>query len=630
MGILTSEDKEKIKRAIPKSSNHIIDATVARLYIAYPEPTQWQYTGLMGAITLVDDLVGHTYFLKLVDIIGHRGVIWDQELYVDFEYNQDRTFFHTFEMEECLVGLLFEDTSDASHFYKRMVKRHKHGSKQTNNNKNAIALKQTNAENVEPMRPGPRGEYVDVNTAQRSRRAKGILYYDDAPPPEWRSLYAELAAAGITEDMIADNREFIKDYISKKGGPLVGLEPPIPRKYQNKKYEAFSENSDNSSKLKPKKFSTKSKKAPPAPPPISKSPKLFEDTSESENMKDNVFDNEEETPDNLHSNTESHRKFRVPPLPSFNRSASEASSPPPPALPTRNQTDTNRPLGSSGEQSRREGATKHAVPPPMLFPQSTRNVASPQLLADNSGLRSVPPPPPPRANTEAKHNIPPAPVPRGAKVNLSTGAPPPPPPRSSRVPPPAPPPRSDRYSKTGLSSGGSTITPQATGMGLPPPPAVPKRISLSSTGPLSGRTPSKSEVAPIPPPPPPMPSQSEVSPTPPPPPPLPMPSQSGAPSDQSNAPFPETDLSRDALLASIRGAGGIGSLKSVNKSHLDKPSAILQESSGGPSAVTNTAGQSGSADGPEQPGSLADALASALHKRKGKVAASDEEDGDDW
>ena len=72
MGILTTQDKEKVKRAIPKANNKIIDATVARLYIAYPDPTKWAYTGLVGAIALVDDLVGHT-FLKLVDIIGHRG-----------------------------------------------------------------------------------------------------------------------------------------------------------------------------------------------------------------------------------------------------------------------------------------------------------------------------------------------------------------------------------------------------------------------------------------------------------------------------------------------------------------------------------------------------------------------------
>lgn len=68
MGILLTADKEKVKRAIPKASNKIVDATVARLYIAYPDPQVWKYTGLSGAVALVDDLVGHSFFLKMVDI----------------------------------------------------------------------------------------------------------------------------------------------------------------------------------------------------------------------------------------------------------------------------------------------------------------------------------------------------------------------------------------------------------------------------------------------------------------------------------------------------------------------------------------------------------------------------------
>ncbi|OBA19479.1 WH1-domain-containing protein [Metschnikowia bicuspidata var. bicuspidata NRRL YB-4993] len=209
MGILTTQDKEKIKRAVPKASNKIIDATVAQLYVAYPDHTQWTATGLMGAVALVDDLVGHTFFLKLVDITGARGVVWDQELYVDFQYHQDRTFFHTFETDDCLAGLLFEDTHDAAHFHKRVAARHKHASRPTANNKNAVALK----DRMPPPqpRPGNRGEYVDAATGQRTRRARGVLYYDGQPPPEWRLLYAELAAAGISEDMIAENRLFIKE-----------------------------------------------------------------------------------------------------------------------------------------------------------------------------------------------------------------------------------------------------------------------------------------------------------------------------------------------------------------------------------------------------------------------------------
>lgn len=62
---------------------------------------------------LANDLVGNTFWIKLVDISvrthiegadypkadarqpANRGVIWDQEIYDTFSYNQDRTFFHT-------------------------------------------------------------------------------------------------------------------------------------------------------------------------------------------------------------------------------------------------------------------------------------------------------------------------------------------------------------------------------------------------------------------------------------------------------------------------------------------------------------------------------------------------------
>lgn len=138
--IFTIEDKEKIKRAISKSNNKIIESTVAKLYIAYPNPQKWNYTGLFGAIVLVEDLVGHTFFLKLVDLVGTNNVIWDQETYCNFNYNQDRKFFHTFETEECLAGLLFLNAGEASKFYKKVIKRYKFGSKKTLNNTNQIPI----------------------------------------------------------------------------------------------------------------------------------------------------------------------------------------------------------------------------------------------------------------------------------------------------------------------------------------------------------------------------------------------------------------------------------------------------------------------------------------------------------
>ena len=65
---LPDADKDIIKRVVPKASNKIQAAAVARLYIAYPNKQQWVYTGLQGAVVLANDLVGNTYWIKMVDI----------------------------------------------------------------------------------------------------------------------------------------------------------------------------------------------------------------------------------------------------------------------------------------------------------------------------------------------------------------------------------------------------------------------------------------------------------------------------------------------------------------------------------------------------------------------------------
>jgi hypothetical protein len=66
--ILSEADKETVKRQVPKASNKIQAVAVARLYIAYPNPSKWTDTGLQGAAVLSNDLVGNTYWVKLVDV----------------------------------------------------------------------------------------------------------------------------------------------------------------------------------------------------------------------------------------------------------------------------------------------------------------------------------------------------------------------------------------------------------------------------------------------------------------------------------------------------------------------------------------------------------------------------------
>lgn len=66
--ILSDADKETVRRTVPKPSSKILAVAVARLYIALPNTHKWIYTGLQGAAVLANDLVGHTFWIKLVDV----------------------------------------------------------------------------------------------------------------------------------------------------------------------------------------------------------------------------------------------------------------------------------------------------------------------------------------------------------------------------------------------------------------------------------------------------------------------------------------------------------------------------------------------------------------------------------
>lgn len=66
--LIEGDDRQTVKRTVPKASNKIHAVAVVKLYVAYPDRQRWTYTGLQGAAVLANDLVGNTFWIKLVDI----------------------------------------------------------------------------------------------------------------------------------------------------------------------------------------------------------------------------------------------------------------------------------------------------------------------------------------------------------------------------------------------------------------------------------------------------------------------------------------------------------------------------------------------------------------------------------
>ncbi|KAM4064888.1 WH1 domain-containing protein [Hirsutella rhossiliensis] len=222
--ILSDEDKDTVKRFVPKQSNKIQAVAVARLYVAYPNRSKWTYTGVQGAIVIANDLVGNTFWLKMVDISpSGRGVIWDQEIFDTWNYNQDRTFFHTFELEDCLAGLSFVDEKEAKQFKKKMDEREKNASRATRSTPFGAQATQPN----HSAHPGHHSSMLAPSTNGSDHPSEFALL--DAFDPLWREHFGQdLSDKGLTDDFIKENQEFIVDFLRDEQAKVASQVAPRP------------------------------------------------------------------------------------------------------------------------------------------------------------------------------------------------------------------------------------------------------------------------------------------------------------------------------------------------------------------------------------------------------------------
>ncbi|XP_042354236.1 neural Wiskott-Aldrich syndrome protein [Plectropomus leopardus] len=96
----------------------LIKSAVAQVLVATEtegETPSWSCLGC-GALCLIEDKSIHTHFLRLY-CVKHAKFLWEQELYIPFQYTATRTFFHTFPADEHQVGLNFADEIEAEEFH---------------------------------------------------------------------------------------------------------------------------------------------------------------------------------------------------------------------------------------------------------------------------------------------------------------------------------------------------------------------------------------------------------------------------------------------------------------------------------------------------------------------------------
>ncbi|GAA93827.1 hypothetical protein E5Q_00473 [Mixia osmundae IAM 14324] len=383
---ISSAEKALIKKhAVLSSSDKITSGAIARIYYASPDARQWSFSGLTGAIVLGKN--DKTCWFRMVDLQGSQGLTWTHEIYNDFSYHQDRTFFHSFEGDSCMVGFVFADEGEASDFYRKVIAKSHFRPKKSK----AVATPQSSPTTSKSTKKRKGAIDKSMIGAPSSFKHVAHMGFDsdkgftsENVDPSWKTLLTQMESMGVSKADIKKNEKFIRDYVAKAGGPeqaaaanrastSLPAPPPPP--------------TSTSSVAR----ATTSKRKQPPPPPASRKAAIPE-------------------PD-----------VQAPPPPPLPPSrASVAIPPPPPPPPGRTSVAAPPPPPAS--------AARNSViaPPPPPPPPPGRQVAS------------VPPPPPPNRSSAA---VPPAPPPPAPSTRSGAAPPPPPPPpSSSAIPPPPPPP----------------------------------------------------------------------------------------------------------------------------------------------------------------------------------------------
>ncbi|KAK1151422.1 hypothetical protein AOXY_G32648 [Acipenser oxyrinchus oxyrinchus] len=112
--LLSSQENDKLFELLGRRCVSLA-STVVQLCMALPNSRDHWSRQHCGVVCFVKDNPKRSYFIRLYDIT-EGTLIWEQELYNQFEYSARAPFFHSFSGDDCQVGLNFANENEAETF----------------------------------------------------------------------------------------------------------------------------------------------------------------------------------------------------------------------------------------------------------------------------------------------------------------------------------------------------------------------------------------------------------------------------------------------------------------------------------------------------------------------------------
>ncbi|XP_067443539.1 actin nucleation-promoting factor WASL isoform X1 [Thunnus thynnus] len=115
--LLTIREKGVISTLL-KPQHELIKSTVAQVLVAKENQDGgpgWSCLDC-GVVCLIEDQSVHSYFLHLY-CVKRAKLLWEQEIYIPFEYTATNAFFHTFPADSHQAGFNFANEAEAEEFH---------------------------------------------------------------------------------------------------------------------------------------------------------------------------------------------------------------------------------------------------------------------------------------------------------------------------------------------------------------------------------------------------------------------------------------------------------------------------------------------------------------------------------
>eukprot|EP01119_Soliformovum_irregulare_P020839 TRINITY_DN6814_c0_g1_i1.p1 TRINITY_DN6814_c0_g1~~TRINITY_DN6814_c0_g1_i1.p1 ORF type:complete len:399 (-),score=112.66 TRINITY_DN6814_c0_g1_i1:57-1220(-) len=262
MVALDSSERNLVQNSLGTSCT-VHSTSVVKVYFANKGSSWTEHC--LGAAAIVTDKIANSHFLKVIDLTTKK-VSFSQELYNHFEYQEARSFFHTFETEDDVAGFSFADEGDAQDFFRNVQKCNSTPAKGFSDDVSPPSNRST----LPPLATSPSSPPQSAKESKRATKVIGAksrfmsalfgkkgeeeedlmiseptnfrhassIGWDPEKgfqinniPPEWRRLFQ---SAGIKKSDLKNSNTaaFVMNVIEQNGGfeavPSGGAPPPPP------------------------------------------------------------------------------------------------------------------------------------------------------------------------------------------------------------------------------------------------------------------------------------------------------------------------------------------------------------------------------------------------------------------